>query len=173
MQYDNGSPVALGDIVNVPIAADRWMQARVVMLGETYEHLDLDASHLDWIKKERLLEPSSVVVEWIGPNPFAHDDPQYAPVGNHMFTDIAGVTCDAKAAAVNQDVYVQLLDEGVDVWRPVAAEHVRANMYRIIGQPPNETEHWEFGPGDVVLCRMQALSEGPVLVAYEKAPPYP
>jgi hypothetical protein len=28
------------------------------------------------------------VVEWIGANPLAHDDPRYAPVGNYMFSPL-------------------------------------------------------------------------------------
>jgi hypothetical protein len=32
-----------------------------------------------------MLEPTSVVVEWLGANPLAHEDPRYAPVGNYMF----------------------------------------------------------------------------------------
>jgi hypothetical protein len=65
-------------------------------------------------------------------------------------------------------VYVCLLDEGVDVWRPVSAEHVEGDRYRIVGEPPDpEDEKWEFLPGQVVRCRLQQLSEGEFLVAYE------
>ena len=56
------------------------------MLGETYEHLDIDQQFLTWFMRDRVLEPSQVVVEWLEKNPFAHNDPQYAPVGNYMFT---------------------------------------------------------------------------------------
>jgi len=58
------------------------------MLGDTYEHLDIDQQFLKWVKAERVLEPSSVVIEWIEDNPLEHNDPQYAPVGNYMFTPI-------------------------------------------------------------------------------------
>jgi hypothetical protein len=33
-------------------------------------------------------------------------------------------------------IYVSLLDEGTDVWRPVAAEHIRDDIYRIVGEIP-------------------------------------
>jgi hypothetical protein len=59
------------------------------MLGDTREHLDIDKQFLDWVESDKtLLEPSQVVVEWIGRNPFAHNDPKYAPVGNYMFTGL-------------------------------------------------------------------------------------
>jgi hypothetical protein len=56
------------------------------MLGDTYEHLDIDPNFVAWVKKDKVLQPSSIVVEWIDSNPFAHDDPRYAPVGNYMFS---------------------------------------------------------------------------------------
>ncbi len=34
-----------------------------------------------------------------------------------------------------EEIFVNLLDEAVDIWRPVKAEHVRENVYRIIDQP--------------------------------------
>ena len=67
-------------------------------------------------------------------------------------------------------VYVSLLHEGVDVWRPVFAEHIRDDVYRIVGEPPDpEDEKWQFLPGQRVRCRLQQLSEGEFLVAYEAA----
>lgn len=69
-------------------------------------------------------------------------------------------------------VYVYLPDEAVDVWRPVSAEHIREDIYRIVGEAPfPEDEKWEFMPGQLVRCRMQQLFEGEFLVAYEAAGP--
>jgi hypothetical protein len=63
-------------------------------------------------------------------------------------------------------VYVALLDENVDVWRPAAAEQVAPDLFRLLGPvPPGET--WQFQPGEVVRCRVGFLSEGPALVAGE------
>lgn len=58
MHYHDGSPVALGDLVDVPIPSGT-ARARVVMLGETYEHLDIDPGFLSWIKADRVLRPLS------------------------------------------------------------------------------------------------------------------
>ena len=87
MKYANGSKVSLGDIVNVPVP-EGSAKARVVMLGDTYEHLNIDQSFLEWVGAEKLLAHDSVVVEWLGKNPLAHDHPQYAPVGDYMFTAV-------------------------------------------------------------------------------------
>ncbi len=61
-----------------------------------------------------------------------------------------------------------MLDEGVDVWRPVRAQHVSDDVYRITGEAPDpEDEHWKLPPGALVRCREQMLSGGIRLVAFE------
>ena len=85
MQYIDGVVIQLGDVVSVPVPGG-MARARVVMLGDTYEHLDIDLAFLRWVKSDRVLANTSVVVEWLGANPLAHSNPKYAPVGNYMFT---------------------------------------------------------------------------------------
>ena len=66
-------------------------------------------------------------------------------------------------------IHVYLLDEGVDAWRPASAEHIRDDIYKITGTPPNDTEKWEFNQGDIVRCRQKKFDDGKSgLVAYEK-----
>ena len=70
-------------------------------------------------------------------------------------------------------IYVELLDEGVDVWRPVEAEHLGADRYRIIDGPPSG-ERWAFARNEVVRCKFKKLSgdwgkESDCLIAFEKA----
>jgi len=86
MRYHDGSLITLGDIVNVSVPGGTG-KARVVMLGDTYEHLDIEREFVDWVEQDRVLETSSIVVEWLDNNPFAHSDPRYAPVGNFMFLE--------------------------------------------------------------------------------------
>jgi len=43
----------LGDFVTVP-APGGTAKARVVMLGETYEHLDIDEKFLAWVKRDKV-----------------------------------------------------------------------------------------------------------------------
>ena len=69
-------------------------------------------------------------------------------------------------------IYVALLDEGVDVWRPVQAERLSGNTYRILNQPYDRSvEAWQFEPGDVVLCEMVESGEGRILAATRKTVP--
>jgi hypothetical protein len=87
VQYHDGTPVKLGDRVRAAIPGGS-APARIVMLGETYEHLNIDPKFLSWVERDRVLEPAHVVLEWIEKNPFAHEDPNYAPVGNYMFSPL-------------------------------------------------------------------------------------
>jgi len=64
-----------------------------------------------------------------------------------------------------ETIHVALLNEDVDVWRPVAAER-EGDFYRIVGSMP-ETEEWAFEPGSLVRCEQRQLSEGLALVAVE------
>lgn len=65
-------------------------------------------------------------------------------------------------------VYVALLDEGTDTWRPIAAERVGPGLFRLLGAvPPGES--WRFKPGDVVRCQGRLLSGRLVLVAVENS----
>ena len=57
------------------------------------------------------------------------------------------------------EVLVRLLDERVDVWRPVSAEMVDPGHYRLRRPVPDE-ELWEFQPGEVVRCEIRQFSGG-------------
>ena len=64
-------------------------------------------------------------------------------------------------------VFVRLLDEGTDVWRPTRAHQLPGGLYRLLpseGYDP-EDEDWEFPPGCTVACELQAKSGEKVLVA--------
>jgi hypothetical protein len=63
-------------------------------------------------------------------------------------------------------IFVSLMDEGVDVWRPVQAEQLHDNVYRIAEQPyDRDLETWQFEPGYEVICEVIDASEGPILAA--------
>lgn len=68
------------------------------------------------------------------------------------------------------EIFVSLVGEGVDVWRPVRATRVRDNIYRIDDQPyDTEIEQWQFAPGDEVICEFISSSEGSILAAVRRA----
>lgn len=63
-----------------------------------------------------------------------------------------------------------LVDEAVDVWRPVRAQRVGDNLFRIADQAYDRSvEIWEFQPGDLVVCDLVETSEGKVLAAVQAA----
>jgi hypothetical protein len=65
-------------------------------------------------------------------------------------------------------VYVALLDEGVECWRPVDATHVHDDEY-VLGGPVPDDEVWEFQPGEMVRCRERRFSDGGIaLVAFAR-----
>jgi hypothetical protein len=65
-------------------------------------------------------------------------------------------------------IYVRLLDEGTDVWRPIDALALGSDLYRIISPDPDpNNEVWEYKSGQIVRCTYQTLSGGEVLVAVE------
>ena len=72
-----------------------------------------------------------------------------------------------------ETVYVELLDEGVAVWRPVEAEPLGDGLYRLLAPQDYdpEVEVWAFVPGTVVRCAELILSEGPEIVAVEQITP--
>ena len=63
-------------------------------------------------------------------------------------------------------IYVALLDEGVDVWRPVRAKHLVGNVFRIVDESyDRENESWQFEPGEKVICEENASDGGMILAA--------
>jgi len=63
-------------------------------------------------------------------------------------------------------IYVLLPEEPVTVWRPVEAEYLGENAYRILSQPYDATEErWEFVPGDEVICEQTRTHDGSILAA--------
>jgi hypothetical protein len=70
------------------------------------------------------------------------------------------------SVAPHATIYVALLNEGTDVWRPVEAIPVKGG-YQLIAADGYDInlEEWEYPPGSNVRCEMRELSGGPTLVA--------
>ena len=56
-------------------------------------------------------------------------------------------------------VYVYLRNEGTDAWRPVQAEQLGSETYRLLGQSLDD-EEWEFPSGSIVTVREKKFSGG-------------
>jgi len=72
-------------------------------------------------------------------------------------------------------VYVYLMNEGTDSWRPTNALSLDGELYQLLPTPnySEEDEEWEFAPGAIVRCETKWLhaetsTPTPCLVAVEQ-----
>ena len=67
-------------------------------------------------------------------------------------------------------IYVALINEGTKVWRPMWADNLEGNEYRIKSYPTFDPldEELQFTTGDIVICERQELNDGQCLVATTK-----
>lgn len=66
-------------------------------------------------------------------------------------------------------IYVNATETGITFLRPVQAEHLGRDFYRIV-ENPNPGEQWDFTTGQIVRCQKRNLTSGKALVAFEEAP---
>ena len=52
-----------------------------------------------------------------------------------------------------------LVNEGTTVWKPVAAERLSKDTFRVTGPMPND-EKWAFAPGSVVTVAPRRFADG-------------
>lgn len=89
---------------------------------------------------------------------------------------VKGSACDPKQPVKNRRVfehmtttiYVKLLNEGTDVWRPVDAVEVSHGLFRL-ARMTDESEVLEFPPGSIVRVENRGLSSGLEMVAVESS----
>lgn len=72
---------------------------------------------------------------------------------------------------MTKEIYIPLLDEGTDVWRPTQGEVLSNDIYLVRPSPDydSEDEVWKFPPGSEVICEIRKLSAGEVLAAVRLA----
>jgi len=84
---------------------------------------------------------------------------------------------DKKQILNTEKIYVKLLDEDIEVYRPVNAVRVDDLIYQILDDDKqaykDSSEEWEFGKNDIVQCIYKNLREGnrkkePTLIAIKK-----
>jgi hypothetical protein len=62
-------------------------------------------------------------------------------------------------------IYMPLLNEGTDVWAPIASEQFGPQLYRLIGPVPVD-QTWQYGgPGDIARVAHHTFSDGQVGLA--------
>lgn len=71
---------------------------------------------------------------------------------------------------MTREIYIQLLNEGTKVYRPVNSEQIGENVFIVGGFDlyDPEDELWEFSPGTVVLVSEKNLEGDFVLVAIKE-----
>lgn len=64
-------------------------------------------------------------------------------------------------------IYIRLLDEGTEVFRPTSAESVEGSLFKVLptSDYDPEDERWEFVPGSVVKGEKRRLDGDEVMVA--------
>ena len=73
-------------------------------------------------------------------------------------------------------IYIRLLDEGTEVFRPTLGEPLGQGAFKVLPTPNYDPrdEKWEFTPGSLVVCEKRKLEGEEVLVAMKvhyDAPP--
>lgn len=68
-----------------------------------------------------------------------------------------------------QIIYVQLLDEGTKVYRPLPAKKIQDDVYELQGAElyGKGDEIWEFTPNSRVFVKEDCLGGEKVLIAFE------
>jgi len=69
-----------------------------------------------------------------------------------------------------EQIFVKLLNEAVDVWRPVPAYRIDPATYIVLrsdGYDP-DSETREFPPGSVVICEDQSTADGAIFAAVRR-----
>jgi hypothetical protein len=82
----------------------------------------------------------------------------YSPGSNYGKRPIADIRrcCETRLMVT---IYMPLLNEGTDVWRPVQGTPLGSDRYRVEGHAENE-EEWAFPPGAVVRCTWKTFRGG-------------
>ena len=61
-------------------------------------------------------------------------------------------------------IYMPLLNEGTNVWRPVSAKHLAGDVYIVRDNVP-DGEEWMFATGSTVRCESMTLNAGTKVLA--------
>ena len=58
-----------------------------------------------------------------------------------------------------QTIYVPLINEGTEVWRPVEAEPISDALFRVESKAPDD-EQWGYASGQIVAVQQRTWSSG-------------
>jgi hypothetical protein len=66
-------------------------KAKVVILGEDGSYADVDRKTAEWALESGHIKKNQIMAVFLDGNPFAHNDPKYAPVANTITTGLTDV----------------------------------------------------------------------------------
>jgi hypothetical protein len=68
-------------------------------------------------------------------------------------------------------IYIPLLHEGIEVYRPTAGLRLRENIYQVLPTEHygSDDECWQFVPGSVVECAMEFRNGQEILIAKKRS----
>jgi hypothetical protein len=74
---------------------------------------------------------------------------------------------------MTETIYMPLLGEGIDVWRPVPAWRIGDDTYIVLRPDDYDPaiETWAFPPGSTVVCEPRRVSDGMVPAATRMTQP--
>jgi len=72
---------------------------------------------------------------------------------------LEGAAATLDGAAKTAEIFMPLVDEGTECWRPVTAKICDGFEFEILGIMPSD-EAWQFAPGTRVFCRRQVFANG-------------
>ena len=88
--------------------------------------------------------------------------------GRYLFGQALGRMLHQQSAESLTTIYMPLLNEGTDVWRPVEAMKIGNLGYMVTENAPPD-EEWAFQPGLILQCEERRLDGATELVAVAKA----
>ena len=99
-------------------------------------------------------------------------DTAYEEFWHGLFTVTIGIVVRKDSRSMKSDgsrvkIFVYLLEEGTDAWRPTEAVSIGDGLFKILPAPDYdpEDEVWEFPPGSVVRCETRQGDSGEYIVA--------
>lgn len=118
-----------------------------------------------FVAPEAVCETSQPVSE---PSPQSVREPEASPITPEPIASEPATPpiAPANPAAITT-IHVNMIGQGISILRPVQAEHLTRDIYRIVEAVP-EGERWKYETGQAVRCRKQKLSSGKALVAFEE-----
>lgn len=151
-----GSDDVVGELHADLALADSWVAESIIPFVERQRFVP---AQVDVPQELRVIRERAAA---LGDPDRAREYLRYA----ELLSDVYGAFLREGGSVISPTIYVELIDEGVDVWRPVEATANVDGTFRLPDQAP-DGETWRFAPGTLVRCELRKLADGEALVAVD------